>query len=125
MADLRPLAKPVRSVPARVEWARDRDVCMVCGLPVRYLRRRFPAGLFTHHIVGGACRSDEPCNLLRVCAQDHDRIHANEVTLANVLWCKQHCDDANYDPDRIMALRGRASLPELSPPPRIRRESRC
>jgi hypothetical protein len=121
MSDLRPLAKPIRDVPARLEWARDRDVCMVCGLHVRFLRRRFPAGLFTHHICGNACRSDEPCNLLRVCARDHDRIHANEVTLGNVLWCKRQYDAENYDAGRIMALRGRASLPDLEPPPRIRR----
>jgi hypothetical protein len=70
--------------------------------------------LQTHHIIKPG-RSDEPCNLFRVCEQCHRIIEGERVpdnkggyfpklTLAHVLHCKRELDPHEYDPDRLTVL---------------------
>jgi len=124
---LRPLTEPVHDVQRRLDWARDKDRCMVTGKTPRQLQRAgvWPNWLETHHIVKPG-RSDEECNFFRVSALFHKIIEGERIphpkggyyppiTLANVLWLKQKHDPENYDPQRLMQLWGRASLPEPEP----------
>ena len=88
--------------------------CQVCGIgqfATRWARR---TGLQTHHIIKPG-RSDEPCNLLRVCEQCHrivegERVphdkggHYPKLTLAHVLHCKREHDPHEYDLDRLTVL---------------------
>lgn len=117
---MRPLVHPIRDPETRTAWSAAHDRCQICGRTEAELRRArvWPSGLQTHHIIKPG-RSDEPCNLLRVCSRHHDLIEGYRVrgcraiTLGNVLWAKQRWDPEEYDPERLMALWGRASLPEL------------
>lgn len=55
-----PKTHPIDSREALADFARTHWFCQACGADYRPLQ--------VHHILGGRCgRSDEPCNLLRVC----------------------------------------------------------
>ncbi len=82
----------------------------------------------THHIIK-AGRSDEPCNLLRVCERCHRIIegesvpdenggHWPQLALAHVLCCKQEHDPQEYDADRLTVLwRNRPRTANFDPLP--------
>lgn len=104
----------VRKPAAVTAWARDFPYCMACGIPAyRAEFERWP-GLSTHHLVGGAARSDEDCNFLRLCQRCHDLTHGAcvrvdgvrlpKLTRGHLLWCKMHCDPVGFNLQRIAAL---------------------
>ncbi len=110
---------PIRDPKARKTWASTRTHCYLCGVcwDNTYL------GLHTHHIFQGAMRSDEPCNLLRLCAiKCHNRAHVAtgklRLTKGQMLWLKRHNDPDEYDEERLLELSRRATLPELEEPKR-------
>ena len=99
---------------AYTRWAERHDYCQVCGIDKRATRWGRLAGLQTHHIIKPG-RSDEPCNLLRVCERCHwivegERVpddqggHYPKLALAHVLHCKREHDPHEYDPDRLTLL---------------------
>ncbi len=105
---------PVKSRKTVRQWAERHDFCQVCGIDQRAAWWARCAGLQTHHIIKPG-RSDEPCNLLRVCPQCHRIIEGERVpdnhgnhypplTLAHVLHCKREHDPHEYDPDRLTVL---------------------
>ena len=114
MSRIVPIREPIKSREvvhsehARRKWASTRLRC--------YFDRQnchSNVGMHTHHIVGGSGRSDEACNLIRVCAYCHRRIHRTErpvITLYDVLMAKLDHDPKEYDLDRIEELRGSAIL---------------
>ena len=59
-------SRPVKDPEAVRQWADGHDCCQVCGIDEHKARWVHITGLQTHHIIK-AGRSDEPCNLLRVC----------------------------------------------------------
>jgi len=96
------------------QWAQRHEYCQVCGIGWGGARWAGLAGLQTHHIIKPG-RSDEPCNLLRVCGRCHRIIEGERVpdghgghwprlTLAHVLYCKREHDPEEYDPDRLTVL---------------------
>jgi len=106
------------------DWAEEHDRCHVCGITYDQTfdpqYELWPQGLQVHHIIHGtAGRSDEPCNLLRVCKRCHDRIHEGRqrigrgpwrcsLSLANVLWYKRKATPKEYSPKRLSQLWHRA-----------------
>lgn len=111
---------PVQDVDARIAWAaaeRSRRRCYVCGISDQVSHWMAPVpGIQTHHLVGGAARSDEPCNMVRLCHRCHrivhgDRIpkdgggHLPEITPQNLLWVKREHDPEEFDLDRLTVLK--------------------
>lgn len=98
-------ANPVRDDGFRREWARNRPYCYFCGTNYH---------VETHHILGGFKRSDEACNLVRLCAQCHRRVHnveAPKITLADVLEAKARHDPHQVDLRRLRELNGKELPP--------------
>jgi hypothetical protein len=120
---------PVKNPEAVRRWAERHDCCQVCGIDDHKARWIQITGLQTHHIIK-AGRSDEPCNLLRVCQRCHRIIegeavpyenggHWPQLTLAHVLGCKLDHDPQEYDPDRLTVLwRNRQRTLSFDPLPR-------
>jgi hypothetical protein len=105
-------SRPVTDQESVRQWADLHDCCQVCGIDEHKARWAQITGLQTHHIIK-AGRSDEPCNLLRVCERCHRIIegecvpdgsggHRPPLTLAHVLCCKQEHDPREYDLDRLV-----------------------
>ncbi len=122
-------SRPVKDREAVRQWAHGHDCCQVCGIDEYKARWVHVAGLQTHHIIK-AGRSDEPCNLLRVCERCHRIIEGESVpdeqgghwprlTLAHVLYCKREHDPRQYDPHRLTVLwRNRQRSLAFDPLPR-------
>lgn len=103
-------------------WALKHRYCHACGVPFyKASRERWP-GLTTHHMV--KChRSDEPCNLLRLCgychplAENQDIKHRGEllphIGLAIALTIKKRTDPWSWNPERLEELYHRP-LPEMA-----------
>ena len=120
---------PVKDREAVRQWAERHDCCQVCGIDEHTARWLQITGLQTHHIIK-AGRSDEPCNLLRVCERCHRIIEGESVpdekgghwpplTLAHVLHCKWEYDPQEYDADRLTVLwKHRGRTPAFDPLPR-------
>lgn len=90
----------------RFNWLK----CQICGLPLTTRHGD------VHHIVGGAGRSDEACNLLRLCnsfSGCHDESWS--VMLPQALWAKWRTNRENLDWVRLAVLLGHF-LPEPKPP---------
>ena len=107
-------SRPLKDPEAVRQWADRHDCCQVCGIDEYRARWVYVTGLQTHHIIK-AGRSDEPCNLLRVCERCHRIIEGERVadeqgghwpplTLAHVLGCKQEHDPQEYNPNRLAVL---------------------
>ena len=105
---------PVKDRETLRLWAQRHDFCQVCWIGQRDTRWARLTGLQTHHIIKPG-RSDEPCNLLRVCGQCHRIIEGERVpdgkgghwprlALAHVLYSKREHDPQEYDPDRLTVL---------------------
>ena len=102
----------VKDNTAAIGWrAQQPQECMCCGWKLIYdLGPK--RGLSVHHMAGAAGRSDEPCNFLLVCYGDrgcHEAIHAGKIDLDAQLAAKELCDPNNYDPVRVMQLKGKHS----------------
>jgi len=122
-------SRPVKDQEAVWEWTNSHNCCQVCGIDEHKARWVGITGLQTHHIIKPG-RSDEACNLLRVCERCHRIIEGESVpaeneghwpplTLAHVLGCKQEHDPQEFDPDRLTVLwRNRERSLAFDPLPR-------
>ena len=122
-------SRPLKDPEVLRQWADRHDCCQVCGIDEHKARWLQITGLQTHHIIK-AGRSDEPCNLLRVCERCHRIIegesvpdekggHWPQLTLGHVLHCKREHDPQEYDPDRLTVLwRNRPRTLGFDPLPR-------
>ncbi len=88
--------------------------CMACGHTGDGFLRR----LTIHHCVRLG-RSDDLCNLLRLCQRCHDRVHGGTkdwLTLPIQLSLKKLRDPAHWNPARLRELFLK-NLPDLQPVP--------
>ncbi len=91
---------PVRDVAARKRWRLTKgNRCQACGKRPGWL------GVHIHHIIRFR-RSDEPCNLLFLCAECHDAAHDGRITLADACRIKRRVDPDEFDLARLVELRG-------------------
>jgi len=113
---------PVRDTPRRIQWAAEHDACAACWAYIGM----FGVLLETHHIVKCG-RSDEPCNLLRLCRRCHklaerERIRGDDgkllphLTLGVCLTLKRESDIEHWSPARLTELR-HSELPIMEPVP--------
>lgn len=131
-------APPVHDANFYTRWNRRHDFCAACGRSGTY------GNLTSHHIVKQG-RSDEACNLLRVCLHPcHDLAEGLDVrgdrkfvwlgeppdmrcemvkgdllpkiTLAVALSMKRLADPKEYNAERLQELRG-CRLPDPEPIP--------
>lgn len=105
----------VRDARFYTQWNRLHTYCQCCGVPWRYATL---GKLTTHHIVKFR-RSDEACNLLRLCLQCHDLAeghtirnpHTREpyprITLGICLGLKALREPSDFDSERLTVLYGR------------------
>lgn len=106
-------------------WAQAHRKCHACGIPTSKAKSMRWPGLSTHHIIKPG-RSDEACNLLRLCQRDHDlaegrsiRVNGNllpKLSIGICLSLKKECSPGEWDPERLAWLFGK-SLPDLEPIP--------
>lgn len=116
--------KPVKNQNWYTAWNKDHTFCMACGIPEDAARvHRWP-GLSTHHIIKRG-RSDEPCNLIRLCQRCHDAAECLGtgkkfpwLTLGIILTIKKMRDPDNWNPERLKELRLK-NLPDLLPVPDV------
>lgn len=118
------MKKPVRDAKFRKAWSESNDRCQVCGKTDEESRRdNGGVGLETHHIIRFK-RSDEACNLLRVCSKCHGLIHDSvfrdsggreipHLTLGAIIAIK--ASHGEFDLARLQELYGQA-LPEAEIP---------
>lgn len=115
----------VRDWEIGYSWKLGHPFCLLCGIVATQAKAERWPGLELAHIIGGAGRSDEPCNLLILCARDHWLFHYTgrwngqafeRITLAHLLWAKRQRDPGNWNPERLKELRGKA-LPDVEEPP--------
>ena len=116
-------AGKIKDVAGRAEWSMRHTYCACCGHSGTFGR-----WLECHHLCGGAGRSDEPCNYLRLCNRCHmlaegHQIRENGVVLPNLsmgatLWLKRFVDPDEYKPERLAELL-HENLPDLEVPPAI------
>lgn len=107
-------------------WSRLHDYCMACGIGnAKAAFRDGGISLSTHHIIKPG-RSDERCNLLRLCRRDHDLAELLTVTVSSValptlpiavcLTIKKLREPHDHDPERLAELYG-VRLPDPQPIP--------
>lgn len=89
------------------DYRRRWQFCQVCEVPLT------SAQCDVHHIVGGAGRSDERCNLLRLCTGCHDESWSAMLPVS--LWAKWRTDRQALGWVRLAVLLGH-HLPEPRPP---------
>lgn len=105
-------------------WSREHDTCACCHAYVGMIGTI----LETHHIIK-AGRSDEPCNLLRLCRFCHKLAEGEKVphpsgghwpnlSLAMCLKLKMEADPHEWKPERLAELR-HSNLPDLKPLPEL------
>lgn len=117
--------KPVKDPKFYKKWAEDHPRCQCCGIGETAARRRDGGvPISTHHIVKFK-RSDEACNLLRLCNRCHQLAEGirqvegdllPKLTLGVCLTIKMMRDAEAYDPERLAQLRG-CALPDPEPIP--------
>lgn len=73
---------PVRDEAFRKLWSERHRYCQACG--VRADKAAWP-GLSVHHIIKRG-RSDEACNLLKLCSNCHAAAETQEVQVAGSAW---------------------------------------
>lgn len=111
---------PVRKVWTRRRWGMRHNYCAACGISDRRTR------LETHHLVRFR-RSDEPCNLLRLCGACHKAASGLFVVLrgfgrlpllsfAACLALKKAADPEEWNGRRLAQLYGQP-LPDPEPVP--------
>jgi hypothetical protein len=120
-------ARPVKNPKFYAQWNADHDFCQCCGIDaITAQHERWP-GLSTHHIVKFG-RSDEACNLIRLCDRCHrlaeraiireNGIELPILEIGMVLTIKMTRDCEVWDPDRLQVLRG-CSLPDMMSIPEV------
>ena len=112
----------VRSQKTVRLFAREHGFCWYCG------RRD---SLHSHHIIGGAGRSDIRENLSRLCLFCHERaegttvcitthdgrtLRLKPIPLENVLYLKKRYDPEHYDRKRLAELAHKQTLPRAVRP---------
>ena len=117
------------------QWGLDHLNCELCGIPVQMsITRRWPAGLQTHHIIGGSSRKNYSWNLLRLCSRCHNQYHSGgergfndelmpEVDLALLLSAKRIATPHEWKPELLKELRAR-NLPDLRDMPALLQQER-
>lgn len=115
----------VKDAKMYAEWNREHDRCMTCGRDEVEAARECWPGLTTHHIEKFK-RSDERCNLIRLCTRCHNIAEGHLIleqgtrlpplTMGVILWVKRRLEPADHCPERLTVLRGRP-LPEEKPIP--------
>lgn len=94
---------PIRDTDFRRQWSAEHNHCQVCW--AEPLALQF-GHLETHHLMTG--RSDEACNLLRVCVLCHLSIHAGRVEFPLSRWeaieVKRLAEPDEFDAARLAAL---------------------
>jgi hypothetical protein len=112
----------VRDPEAYSLWNRYHTYCQVCGIPSRIaLAQARP--LSTHHLIKKA-RSDEPCNLLRLCLRCHNLAELLQIedypllTLAILLTVKSVREPDGHAPSRLSELLHK-NLPDPMPIPSV------
>lgn len=126
--------RPVKDAVFYRAWALAHPFCQCCGVPEAAAPNAPGCGgisLSTHHIVKFK-RSDEACNLLRLCQRCHDLAEMRSVRvkgellpllyLSVVLTIKRVRDPDAWDPARLEILFGRP-LPDPDPVPAFAEES--
>lgn len=119
--------RPVRDPEMYRAWALEHPWCQACGIDAASAHAERWPGLSTHHIVK-AGRSDERCNLLRLCKRCHDLAELLTVkggdgrelprlTLAVCLAVKRDRDPGDWAPGRLAELRYPMALPAPAPVP--------
>lgn len=95
---------PVKDPEFRRQWSIEHDHCQVCWVSPRDLPFCW---LETHHLARPG-RSDEACNLLRLCKCCHDRRHVvygeEELTDGVLLEVKRLAEPDDWDPARLAKL---------------------
>lgn len=119
MTDFRK-AYPVTDAAFRNHWkAQQEQRCQCCGITRNGMWMSLERAEFhSHHIIRGAGRSDEACNLLLLCYRHHICSAHNygggeNLTQANLLWLKKQTDE--WDENRLLELayrKGWANEPE-------------
>lgn len=117
---MRPKLVPVKDPVFYKAWAAAHTHCQCCAATLS-----FPP-LSTHHIVRRG-RSDEACNLLRLCGVCHDLaehrtrtvsgVRIADLTLGMCLRLKSDRDPGDFKRQRLEELYGQ-TLPDLSDIPR-------
>lgn len=125
-------AHPVKDVASREAWAAEHEVCACCDwTPWQRKRLSFDDCKFAlqvHHIIKQG-RSDDECNLLRLCNRCHDLaeyMHIRQesgvlfpkLTLGMCLWLKKESDPEHWNPERLEQLYHKR-LPDLEPVPEV------
>lgn len=97
----------------RAQWAKAHNCCQVCGGSICS-----NIDLTTHHIVGGAMRSDEATNFIRAgwspCHMQMEGIRQrcgskkyDPIPLEEQFEIKRKADPEEFDQDRLFQLLGR------------------
>ena len=104
-----------------------RQACHLCGIPLRFSQRQWGRALTNHHIIKPG-RSDDICNLLRLCQRCHDSAEGRDVVYSGVrypkisigvcLFLKKISEPGNYDQKRLEILFGK-NLPQMEKIPSI------
>lgn len=124
-------AKPVKDRGILEEFAVDQQRCACCWIGVNpFLSRK----LEVHHMIKQG-RSDERCNLLRLCNECHrlaefERVRVDgkilpTLTLGRCLWLKLESDSEHFNLPRLAELYHK-NLPEVEmlPDALLRRRDR-
>lgn len=115
-------SRPIKSPELLREFALEHWRCACCWRKSGYT---IATRLETHHLVKPG-RSDERCNLLRLCNRCHrlaegERIRGADgellptLRLEHCLWLKRESDRRHWRPSRLAVLRRRA-LPQRVEP---------
>jgi hypothetical protein len=116
--------KKIKSRETLRNYRQLHDYCQACGIDSTRARYERWPGLEIHHLILGSGRSDEACNLLVLCNRCHQLCHNLTIRqpdgtvmpslgLPVYLRIKRHRDPNNFDPERLVELRGGESLPEM------------
>jgi hypothetical protein len=122
------VSSPVRDEEFRKAWSAQHPYCQACGLHAREAQVLYPQmPLSVHHIIKPG-RSDEACNLLKLCLRCHDLAELKAVRVKGTLlpklpWpvccsLKAIREAEAYDPVRLATLAKRLEI-ELPPIPRL------
>ena len=99
-------------------WALQHTFCQACGVS-EHQASQLNGGvpLSTHHIIGGAGRSHEACNLIRLCLFCHDLaegkrrvdrkgVRREPLDVGEILAIKQAREPQDVDTGRLSELAG-------------------
>lgn len=120
MIGVKERSNPLKDEVAYGTWALQNRFCWACGIPY-YKAGQVNRQLSTHHIIKSG-RSDEFCNLMRLCRRCHDSAEGQEfpnwtqLELGIALSIKKAMDPHAWNPERMAELYHK-ELPDLIPIP--------